>query len=221
MPVLSEIWRFLRETVRRNTGTKLLALAIAVVLWWFVAGESKVQVGFVIPLEIRSLPRGLAIANKVQREVEVRLAGPPSLIGNLPPSEISAAIDLSDARPGRVLFPIGPGSVKAPPGIKVQRIYPGAVEIDLQPLERRVLPVEARISPRFRNRIRRIEIVPPELEVEALSTEFESLRRLQTEAIEPAAASGVYTANARVDLREGHAKIVGSPSVRVTVTFRK
>jgi YbbR domain-containing protein len=218
----SEILNFLRAAVRKNAGLKVLALAMAVVLWWFVAGESKVQIGFVIPIEIRNLPRGLAIANKVQREVEVRVTGPPSLLGNMTPSEISAAIDLSDARAGRISVPIVPDSVKVPSGIKVQRVYPGAVEVDLQKLERRRLPVDARLPAHLRKKIGRIEVDPPQLEVEGLAGDFEFVRRLQTEEIVPPAyAAGLFRANARVELRDGHAKIVGSPTVRVTVHFRK
>ncbi len=217
----SDILAFLRGAARKNAGLKILALAMAVVLWWFVAGENKVQLGFVIPLEIRNLPRGLAIGNKVPREVEVRLTGPPSLLGNLPPSEISAAIDLSAAQPGRSTVPIDPGSIRTPPGIKVQRVYPNAVELDLEKLERRLLPVDARISAQLRRAARDVSVDPPELEVEAPASEFETLRRLQTEEVVPGAEQGTFTANVRVELREGHAKIVGDPTVRVTVHLRK
>jgi hypothetical protein len=87
--------RFLQNLLRRNLWLKAIALGLAVALWWFVAGESKVQVGFIVPLEIRNIPSGITITNKVDRQVEVRLAGPPSLLGSLKPSDINAAIDLT------------------------------------------------------------------------------------------------------------------------------
>jgi YbbR domain-containing protein len=162
--------RFLQNLLRRNLWLKTIALGLAVALWWFVAGESKVQVGFIVPLEIRNIPSGLTITNKVDRQVEVRLAGPPSLLGTLKPSDINAAIDLTGSKPGKHVIPVDDRSIRVPPGIKVQRIYPDTVEVSLERLERRSLPVVARFvgGAEARRRISKIEIVPSSLDVEAL-----------------------------------------------------
>ena len=95
---------FLRTPLRlagRNLPLKLLALALAVSTWWFVAGESKVLVAFNVPLEIRNVPRGLTLTNQVDRQVEVRLQGPSSLLAGFKSSDISMALDLGNGRPGR------------------------------------------------------------------------------------------------------------------------
>ncbi len=214
---------FLRGVFGKNLGLKALALGLAVALWWFVAGESKVQVGFVVPLEIRSVPAGMTITNKVERQVEVRLSGPPYLLGTLQQAEISAAIDLSNARPGRQVMHLNDSSIKVPPGIKVQRVYPNAIEVSLERLERRRVPLYVKLSgsSESRRRITKIEIVPPSMEVEALPDEFSRLESLPVPVSVPDKASDNLTENARVELREGHARIVGNPVVRVTIYFRK
>lgn len=214
---------FLRGVVGKNLGLKALALGLAVALWWFVAGESKVQVGFVVPLEIRNVPAGMTITNKVERQVEVRLSGPPYLLGTLQQAEISAAIDLSNARPGRQVLHMNDSSIKVPPGIKVQRVYPNAIEVSLERLERRRVPLYVKLSgsTESRRRITKIEIVPPSLEVEALPDEFSRLESLPVPVSVPEKASDNMTENARVELREGHARIVGDPVVHVTIHFRK
>jgi YbbR domain-containing protein len=209
--------------LRKNLLLKVLALGLAIALWWFVAGESKVQVGFVVPLEIRNVPQGLTITNKVERQVEVRLAGPPSLLGTLQQADVTVAIDLSGARPGRQVVHVDDRSIKVPPGIKVQRIYPNTIEVSLERLERRRLPVYARIAgeAEVRRRIARIEIVPPSLEVEALPDDFSRLKSLSAPVSVSDKGSEVFAEDVRVELREGHAKIVGNSAVRVTVYFRK
>ncbi|MGE5699267.1 MAG: CdaR family protein [Deltaproteobacteria bacterium] len=214
---------FLRGVVGKNLGLKALALGLAIALWWFVAGESKVQVGFVVPLEIRSVPAGMTITNKVDRQVEVRLSGPPYLLGTLQQAEISAAIDLSNARPGRQVVHMNDSSIKVPPGIKVQRVYPNAIEVSLERLERRRVPLYVKLlgNTESRRRITKIEIVPPALEVEALPEEFSRLESLPVPMSIPEKASDSLVENARVELREGHARIVGNPVVRVTIYFRK
>lgn len=219
----ADIAHFMRGALRGNLGLKALALGLAIALWWFVAGESKVQVGFVVPLEIRNVPAGLTITNKVERQVEVRLAGPPSLLSTLQQADISATINLSGAKAGKQVVPLDDQSIKAPPGLKVQRIYPNTIDVYLERLERKKLPVVARFNgwAEARRRISKVEIVPPTLEVEALPDDFARLRNLSAIVSPPEAGTDTFTENVRVDLREGHAKIVGNPAVRVTVYFRK
>ncbi len=219
---VSGVLEFARGSVAKNLGLKALALAIAVVLWWFVAGESDVQVGFSVPIELRNVPPGMAVTNKVERLVDVRFTGPSTLIGGLTQNEVSAVVDLAGARPGRVVCPLTEQSIKAPVGFRVLRIYPESVEVVLAKLERRSLPVTARIAgdSRLKSRIAKITVDPPTLQVEALPEEFTRLKSLSTEELSPESPEGVFSARVRVDLPEGHAKIVGNSNVRVTVQFR-
>jgi YbbR domain-containing protein len=213
----------MKRIIRKNLGLKGLALGLAVILWWFVAGESNVHVGFAVPLEIRNIPSGMAITNKVDRQVDVRLAGPSTLINTLQQNEISAAVDLSVAKAGRETIPLSERSVKVPAGVRVEQVYPAYVEVVLEKLERKTVPVLPQIKApsRVRDRIAKTEVDPPSLEVEALPDEFSRLKTLTTEEIAPETTEGVFTARARVNLPEGHAKIVGNPNVLVTIHFRK
>ena len=219
----ADLFRVLRRLASQNLGLKVVALALAVAAWWFVAGESKVLVSFNIPLEIRNVPKGLTMTNKPERQVEVRLSGPSSLLSGMRPSEISAGVDLSAGRAGRQYFTLDDRAVKVPPGIKVQRIFPSSIEVILDRTERRVVPVLARIGggSAVRRRIARVEVDPRAVEVEALQEEFSRIQAVYTEEIVPDLDGEAYATTARVELREPHAKIVGSPNVRVKIQFRK
>ena len=61
----SELFGYLRRFASHNLGLKVLALGLAVACWLFVAGESKVLVGFNVPLEMRDVPKGMTVTNKV------------------------------------------------------------------------------------------------------------------------------------------------------------
>jgi len=218
-----ELFRFLRRLASQNLALKALALALAVAAWWFVAGESKVLVSFNVPLEIRNVPKGLTMTNNPEREVEVRLSGPSSLLTGLRPAELSAGIDLTAARAGRQYFNMDDRAVKVPPGIKVQRIFPSSVEVVLERTERRAIPVSVRIGGgvAVRRRVAKVEIDPLSVEIEALPDEFARMPVVYTEEVVPDRTEGVYSAIARVETREAHAKIVSDPNVRVKIHFRK
>lgn len=220
---VDDLFQVLRRLARQNLGLKAVALALAVAAWWFVAGESKVLVSFTIPLEIRNVPREMTVTNKPERQVEVRLSGPSSLLSGMRPSEISAGVDLTAARAGRQSFTLDERAVKVPPGIKVQRIFPSSIEVILDRTERRMVPVSARIGggAAARKRVAKVEIDPPAVEVEALREEFSRMPVVYTEEIVPDRTEGAYSAIARVETREAHAKIIGNPNVRVKIQFRK
>lgn len=209
--------------LRKNLGLKAVALVLSVLLWWIVGGERNALVGFAVPLEIRNIPAGMALTNKVDRQVDVRIAGPSTLISGLEQKEISVEVDLSGAKTGKEVIPLTERSVKIPAGFRVERVYPGSIEVVLEKLERRTVPVRARIggTPEIRARIVKTEVDPPSLEVEALPGELSHLKTLTTEEVNPEEAEGVFTAKVRVNLPEGHAKIVGNPTVLVTIEFRK
>jgi len=218
-----DLFRVLRRIASQNLVLKVLALALAVAAWWFVAGESKVLVSFTVPLEIRNAPKGLTMTNKPLREVEVRLSGPSSLLTGMRPTEISAGVDLTAARAGRQLFTMDDRAVKVPPGIKVQRIFPSSIEVILERTERRAIPVSVRIGggAAVRKRVAKVEIDPLSVEIEALPEEFARMPVIYTEEVVPERTEGAYSVDARVETREAHAKIVGNPNVRVKIHFRK
>jgi YbbR domain-containing protein len=213
---------FLR-TAGRNLPLKLLALFLAVSAWWFVAGESKVLVSFNVPLEIRNIPKGFTLTNKVDRQVEVRLKGPSSLIARVQPTDISMALDLTESNAGRQTVKFDHRTVKVPAGVAVQRIFPQAIDIVLERTERRTIPVSLRIKGwrAIRDRIRSIEIDPREIEVEALPEEFSRMPVAYTQEIEVEPDVDVFTTVARVELEETHARITCDPNVRVRIHFRQ
>src|SRR5512139_498086 len=212
-----------RRFASHNLGLKVLALFLAVACWLFVAGESKVLVGFSVPLEIRDIPKGMIVTNKVGRQVELRLAGPSSMLSGLKPTDIAAVIDLSGARAGRQIILLDDRAVKVPPGITVQRIFPSSVEVVLEKTERRLVPVIPRVggAQTIRRKVERVEVVPPAVEIEGIPEEFSRMTAVYTEEVVPDRDTEVFSALARVDLREPHARIVGDPNVRVKIHFRK
>jgi hypothetical protein len=49
------------SVLSENWVLKLLSLAFALILWFFVMGERKLEVGYAVPLELKNVPAGMMV----------------------------------------------------------------------------------------------------------------------------------------------------------------
>ena len=125
----------------RHLGLKLLALALAGLLWLTVAGEHVVERGMRVPLEFRNIPPALEIVGDPPSSVDVRVRGSSALLSRLDPGEVVAVLDLKDARAGSRLFHIANDEVRSPYGVEVSQVVPGTLALELERSGRRTVPV--------------------------------------------------------------------------------
>src|SRR5258706_2588395 len=90
----------------RQLGLKMLAIALASLLWLTVAGEHVVERSLRVPLEFRNIPEALEIVGNTPDSVDVRLRRSSAVLSRLQSREIVAVLDLSSARTGSRLFHI-------------------------------------------------------------------------------------------------------------------
>ena len=115
-----------------NLALKLLSLAFAVILWFFVMGEQRHEVAHVVAVDYRNLPKGLIIANEVPDAVAVTLSGPRAVLVRLGPDDLSLPLDLSGLKPGLTSFKRLEENLKSPGGLVVTRISPSSIDIRLE-----------------------------------------------------------------------------------------
>ena len=125
----------------RNVRLKILALLLASLLWFTVAGEHVVERSLRVPLELRNAPESLEIVGNAPDSVDVRLRGSSAVLSRVQPGEIIAVLDLGAARTGSRLFPIRADQVRAPFGIEVSQVIPNTIALDLERAARRRVPV--------------------------------------------------------------------------------
>lgn len=122
------MWQILTD----NLLLKLISLAFAVVLWFFVMGEQRHEVSHAVPVEYRNLPKGLVIANEVPEVVIVTVSGPRALLTHLSAEELSLPLDLAGLAPGVTSFRRLDEMVKTPSRLVVTRISPAGIDIRLE-----------------------------------------------------------------------------------------
>ena len=125
----------------RHLGLKVLALALATLLWLTVAGEHVVERSLRVPLEFRNIPPQLEITGDPPDNVDVRLRGSSAVLGRLDSGEVVAVVDLTGGRPGSRLFHLRNDEVRAPFGVEVAQVLPSTVSLELEKSATRMLPV--------------------------------------------------------------------------------
>lgn len=125
----------------RHLGLKVLALALATLLWLNVAGEHIVERSLRVPLEFRNIPPQLEIVGDPPGTIDVRLRGSSGVLSRIEPGEVVAVLDLAGARPGSRLFPFHNDGVRAPYGVEVAQVTPGTLALDLERSATRTVPI--------------------------------------------------------------------------------
>ncbi len=130
------------------TFTKVLSFFLALILWFFVAGdrqETDIPVYEMrrtfeeIPLVFRNLGEDLVVVEMVD-SVTISLQGAQPSFDGLTPADLEAYVDLNGKKEGRHEVRI---KATAPPGMSIVRIEPFSTVIVLEDLIALQMPVQA------------------------------------------------------------------------------
>lgn len=128
----------------RNLGTKLLALAIALVVWFALSGQRRERIserGYRIPLSLVNIPAQTMVASPLPGAVDVRVRGSFTALRQLEPEKLEAVIDLLDARPGERLYRLAPEDINVPPEVEIIALSPPEIRVVLDSIAERFLPI--------------------------------------------------------------------------------
>jgi YbbR domain-containing protein len=125
----------------RNPGLKLMAVLLAVALWFTVAGEHEVERTMRVPLDFGNKPPLMEILGEPPTTVDVRVLGSSAVLSRMEPGAVVAVLDLSTARPGSRLFNLRAEHVRTPYGVSVLQVTPSTISLELERSARRMLKV--------------------------------------------------------------------------------
>ncbi|HYD49135.1 MAG TPA: CdaR family protein [Terriglobales bacterium] len=201
--VEGERWR---AALTRNLPLKALSLVIAFALWAFVNfGERDMEATVKVPLELSNIPNGLVITGPRVDDIDVRLIGPRRLLGRLDGPALTIDLDLQGARPGPAVFPIGAERFKLPRGIRVMRITPAQITLQLERITTKSVPVQLRIEqqPPSDFSIAGTELIPDRVTVRGPVSVLRDIEMVTTEPVDLSRASaGVLEQELRLAVRE-------------------
>ena len=195
----------------------------AIGLWLFVnVGQKPAELPLKVPLELRNLAGDLMVANSELEAIEVRVSGPPALLSTLSPEQFKVVLDLDGARPGTSTFRLGADYFNPPRGIRIARISPSVVNLKLEAIAERVLPVAPRLEgdPLQGYEVTGIEVSPEKVKVRGPAPEVEKMAAVETEPIDLTGASGQKVRDVRLRM-EGKPLSFTPERVRVAVTVNE
>lgn len=137
--------------IRHNWFYKLLALAVALVLWVYVNAERNPQArrSFTVPLEIRSLSKGYVaeVRHKGASVIEVKLTveGLKANVDSVREEDVKAWVDLTGFEPNSPKSLAVRTSVSgvSPEELEIS-CAPPTVEVGIEAVSRKQLPVEVK-----------------------------------------------------------------------------
>jgi YbbR domain-containing protein len=203
----------------RHLRLKVMAVALATLLWLTVAGDHLVERSMRVPLEFRNIPPTLEIVGDPPTAVDVRLRGSSALLSRIEPREIVAVLDLGSARPGSRMFHLRNDEVRSPYGVEVAQVVPGTIALEMEKSAKRTVPVvpalDGQPAPGFI--LGKTTVDPNMVEVAGPESRLRRLTGATTEPVDVSGARARVADVVTVGIADSAVRLVKAQNARVTI----
>ena len=203
----------------RNVPEKLLALALAVVIWLNFAAQTDLAGMLAAPVQFRHYPDDLEISSAVTESIQAEVRGSAGQLRDLA-GNMSAVIDLASVKaPGERTFTISNRELSLPSGVQLVRTVPAQVRLTFEKRARRFLKVEVPLSGIQQRGLTldRLEIEPPMLEIVGPESKVATALNPVSDPLDLAVISDGSEHRLAVYIAEPEVRFVTAPSVKVKV----
>ena len=206
-----------------DAALKLVSVALAVGLWFVIAGKPTAERGQAVPVELRNVPRDLELTGDPVNTVDVRVRASPGLINSLDSAAIRATIDLAGAQEGERIVQLSPEQIQAPQGFRVVKIAPSLLTLNLERTVRKKVPVRPRVigRPAAGFEVAEITSDPAEVQITGPRSRVQEVESAFTEPVSVAGASATVTELVNVGLEDPLLRLEGGSRVRVSAVVRE
>ena len=207
----------------KNWVLKLLSLLFALFLWYFVAGEDKVDTNVFIPVEIVNLPREMVIANQFKKQLEVTISGPRGLISGIAKQHISRTVNMSKATLGPVVVRNDQDSIPFPRGITVLRVQPPHMTLLVDKLLEKEYPITPQTvgNPLKGFELAAVSIDPPTLSVSGPQSVLVREAEIKTSPIDISDLQESTARQVTLNISPEIADLIGEPAVTANIVIRE
>ncbi len=206
-----------------NSALKVVSVVLAVLLWFVIAGEKTSEMGLAAPVELQNFPRDLEVTGDPVNSVEVRLRASPGVIHRLNPGDVSAIVDLRGMAEGEHIVHLTPESIRVPFGVKVVKISPAILTLNLEHTLQKTVTIHPRLlgRPAPGYEVAEIEAEPREVRISGPKSRVADLSTAFTEPVPIDGAASSVVSQVNIGLGDPLLRIEGSPKTKVTARIRE
>ncbi len=202
----------------RASAMKLLAVLIAVVLWVQVHGQGVGSISMDVPLQVQGLPTNMVIVNDLPDHVRITVSGLQTRLASLDRASVHVPLDASDLRePGVVERALEVSAIRLPPGLTVEKVQPDRVQLQVDRVVRRVVPVRPKLELEPGWRALEVTVTPASATLTGPEVWLDALSDVSTAAVHPEAKPGPFEARVGVVTPAGKAIRLADPGAVFTV----
>jgi len=206
-----------------HLALKLASLALAMLLWFVIAGEKTSEMGLSIPIELQNFPKDLELTGEPVNTVEVRLRAAPGIIHKVGPGEISAKVDVAGAAEGEHIVHLTSEAIRVPFGVRVVKISPSIITLNFERTLHKTVPIRPRLlgrpEPTFE--VAAVTSDPSEVQIAGPRSRVREVESAFTEPVSVEGAQSSVVEDVNIGLEDPQLRIQGDPRVHVTATIRE
>ena len=203
----------------RHLGLKFIAVAVALGLWFTVAGEETVERNLAVPLELQNRSEQLELVGTMPTTVHVRVRGRAGIVSQLDPGDVRAMLDLTSAKAGRRYFGLSRKQVRVPFGVEVVEVSPTSVALRFEQSMRRrvtVVPVTEG-DPAAGYVAGKATVNPATVDIAGPESAVQPLKEVATEPVSIAGARGTVRESVAIGMPDPTLRMESGVAVLVTV----
>jgi len=197
----------MKDLVFKNASLKILSLLFAVSLWLFANLKATADRSMKLPVVLANLSSEYIITNTISDYINVKVDGPWRIISNLNPDEFPIQLDLSDAKAGVSTYQINEKMVHLPAGIKVTILFPDTIQVKLEHVMTRDVPVKANVRDAGLPEgyiIKDVIVTPKTASITGAKSEVSLVSAVETEEIDATGRRESFIAEVGLVPREPH-----------------
>lgn len=214
--------KIFKNILTENLTIKIISIALALFLWFFVTFKGQTETSLDIPLEFKNTPSDMEVFKQSAKKISVSISARERILKEISQNDIRVVVDLSNVKLGENSIPITKSSIKLPRGIEILRIDPSTVKLLVDKKEQKTIPVRPLITgkPEKGFIISAVEVNPPLIKIEGAQKELDRIRLIKTEPIDIEGISESITVQAKID-PEGKIFRIDKDIVYVKVKVRR
>lgn len=205
-------------TLLRRFHLHFWAIIIALALWIQVHGQGEGSLSLDVPLQVQGLPADMMLINDLPDHVKLTVKGLQTRIKELRQLSLTMPVDASDiTSPGVVVRSLQLASVPLPIGVRIEKVQPDKLELQIDRVVKRSIQVTANYNPPGEWEAQILSIEPAQVELIGPEVWLEALKQVETTQLNPELKPGPFEIKAGVESPSSKAIRLADNKITITV----